>query len=267
MQCALGYLISTALLLFNNKEPPKKNDIEEFPPTDSYIFLKVGHSACFVLAMTATNWALAYVSYPVQALAKSCKIVPAMIGGVFGRGKNYNYREYLSAALVIIGTVLFNSMKSKGEVENSAIGLLLLFFALAMDGFNGFASEKVRHTYKPHPLEMMQYCNGYGVVLCAFMVLGNILVTSSSEFMGELSIVWVLCVICGCMSALGQIFIFRGISSLGILTLNIITTSRKMLTVLFSIVLFGHALNLTQVFSLILVSAGVGIDFLSQVSK
>jgi UDP-galactose transporter B1 len=68
----------------------------------------------------------------------------------------------------------------------------------------------------------------------------------------------------GLLSGIGQIFIFRGASILGTLTLNIITTTRKFMTVMLSIILFEHTLNLYQWLSLVLVFSGTMIDFYMQ---
>lgn len=51
--------------------------------------------------------ALKYVSYPTQALGKSCKMVPVMLLGVLIRGKKYRAFEYLCVALVTVGITLF----------------------------------------------------------------------------------------------------------------------------------------------------------------
>ena len=62
--------------------------------------------------MFLTNTALTYISFPVQALAKSCKIVPVMIGGCLGRKKVYKVDQIISALLVVGGTLGFNYMKT-----------------------------------------------------------------------------------------------------------------------------------------------------------
>jgi hypothetical protein len=102
--------------------------------------LQVLHSLAFVLAMLFTNLSLEFVSYPTQALAKSCKILPAMLGTLFVKLVKYHPSQYLSVALVTTGILSFNLMKAKGEGDDSGIGLLFLFGSLLMDGLSGYCT-------------------------------------------------------------------------------------------------------------------------------
>ena len=96
--------------------------------------------------MYLTNISLGYISFPVQALAKSCKIVPAMLGGWLGRKKAYNRIQILSALLVVAGTLGFNYTKQKkAGPDSSTIGLIMIFGALVLDAINGYASERARN--------------------------------------------------------------------------------------------------------------------------
>lgn len=114
---------------------------------------------------------------------------------------------------------------------------------------------------------MMHYCNFYGALIllfihtfCTIFLHAESLFSYISKFPGILHDLMVF----GLLSGLGQIFIFRGASILGTLTLNIITTTRKFMTVMLSIILFEHTLNIYQWLSLLLVFAGTMIDFYMQ---
>ena len=47
----------------------------------------------YVLAMLCSNMSLMYVSYPMQALGKSCKLVPVMLGTILIGKASYSLRE------------------------------------------------------------------------------------------------------------------------------------------------------------------------------
>lgn len=136
----VGYLgnsyIVQFLPFFGNSKTAQVNIIPNLPKQK----LQVCHSMAFVLAMLFTNISLEYVSYPTQALAKSCKILPAMLGTLFVKFVKYHPTQYLSVGLVTIGILSFNLMKARGEGDDSIIGLLLLFGALFMDGLSGYAT-------------------------------------------------------------------------------------------------------------------------------
>lgn len=90
--------------------------------------------------MSLTNYALQYVSYPTQALAKSCKILPVLVGNLLGMKAPLSKARYFSALLVTLGILLFNFAKTKESGSDSVTGLLLLGLALVMDGVNSFCT-------------------------------------------------------------------------------------------------------------------------------
>lgn len=85
--------------------------------------------------MSSSNEALKYVSYAFQALAKSCKMIPVMLGNVVIGNKKYRLKEYLVVLVITAGVVLFNTSKRKtSDTSSSTTGLLLLGASLALDG-------------------------------------------------------------------------------------------------------------------------------------
>ena len=80
----------------------------------------------------------------------------------------------------------------------------------------------------------------------------------------EVSELLIKLMLVGLMSALGQIFIFRAATLFGSLTLSIVTTTRKFVTAMLSIILFSHAINVYQGLALGFVVAGTGLDYYSQ---
>lgn len=145
-QCIAGLLVGylskiyTAQFLpfVGNNKMPQISLIPNLPQPK----LQVVHSLAFVLAMLFTNLSLEFVSYPTQALAKSCKILPAMLGTLFVKLVRYHPSQYLSVALVTTGILSFNLMKAKGDGDDSGIGLLFLFGSLLMDGLSGYCTVR-----------------------------------------------------------------------------------------------------------------------------
>ena len=226
--------------------------------------LKFLHSFAFIMAMLFANMALTYISYPTQALAKSCKILPVMFGGWFVKHIHYHPLQYLGVALITGGILMFNLLKvSSEEAVDSAIGLFLLLGSLMMDAMNGYVTETVRHEVRPSSLSMMKYCNLWGAAITGVLVAGRCGLEEEGllEFFEKYPETLVDCVLFGAMSALGQLFIFRGIKVLGALTLNIITTTRKFMTVTLSIILFNHLVSFQQWLCLLMVFAGTFLDF------
>lgn len=88
--------------------------------------------------MFTSNLALNFVSYPMQALVKSCKILPVMIAGIIRATYSYPLIKYFCAILVTLGLVVFNFGNKKGAGEDDFkvgwIGGVLLAVSLVFDG-------------------------------------------------------------------------------------------------------------------------------------
>ena len=63
--------------------------------------------------------------------------------------------------------------------------------------------------------------------------------------------------ICG---SLGQVFIFHTLARFGSLVLVTVTVTRKMLSMVFSVVAFGHSLSAMQTVGVGMVFAGIGAE-------
>jgi UDP-galactose transporter B1 len=118
-------------------------------------------AAAYVFAMYTSNEALKYVSYVYQALAKSCKLIPVMIGSILIGGKRYSPIKYACVAGMTLGITAYyfaedgDGGKGKGGHgggggggggggSDEAWGLLLLAVSLALDGASGPGQETLK---------------------------------------------------------------------------------------------------------------------------
>eukprot|EP00359_Climacostomum_virens_P001511 CAMPEP_0204900150 /NCGR_PEP_ID=MMETSP1397-20131031/2285_1 /ASSEMBLY_ACC=CAM_ASM_000891 /TAXON_ID=49980 /ORGANISM="Climacostomum Climacostomum virens, Strain Stock W-24" /LENGTH=215 /DNA_ID=CAMNT_0052068231 /DNA_START=405 /DNA_END=1053 /DNA_ORIENTATION=+ len=159
-------------------------------------------------------------------------------------------------------------MGAKSGGTDTAIGLSLLFAALMADGFSSYYTERVRKEHHPDGLAIMDYCNYYGL----FLVTPVLVVTewmkpqSCMVYIAEQpDILYDIMTYCF-ISAIGQLFIFKVISSFGSLTLAIVTTTRKFFAVLISIFLFNHEVTSQQWVCIVLVVFGSSLDFYAKVT-
>ncbi|OQS03560.1 Drug/Metabolite Transporter (DMT) Superfamily [Thraustotheca clavata] len=198
-------------------------------------------------AMLCSNEALKHVSYPTQALGKSCKMIPVMLMGVLIGRKKYALKEYISVFLITVGIVVFQLGKaaspSKQAQENSYYGLGLLFLSLTLDGITGPNQEFLSATYKPSVHQQMLNTNLWAVVYTAIgcIVTGQGIV-GLNFCLGNPEIYSALFFFSVC-SALGQNFIYFTIQRFSALTCTTITTTRKFFTILASVLVFGNALS------------------------
>jgi solute carrier family 35 (UDP-galactose transporter), member B1 len=174
-------------------------------------------AACYVTAMTCSNEAIQYVSYPVAVLAKSCKLIPTMLVGQLVEKRLYSTQEWFAALCISIGIVLFQVSRETTTIEHdhSIYGMGLLLASLIMDGVlsscqNILKREHARYR-SPNAVETMLYVNLFAILYLVPLCLGN---TQWSEGMFALqnnsSLVQSLTIL-NATVAVGQIFVFLAI--------------------------------------------------------
>lgn len=218
----------------------------------------------YLLAMVSSNMALRWVAYPTQVVAKAAKPIPVMILGVLIGRKSYSVQKYFFIFIIVVGVVLF--MYKEGKInpnnENAALGEVLLFLSLSMDGLTGAIQERMRAAARPSAQHMMLSMNAWS----SLMLGSAILITGEGkEFLAftmkhsELLTHLILLALAG---AFGQLFIFMMVSTYGPLPCSIVTTTRKFFTVLFSVLFFGNPISGRQWLGTTLVFAGLFADMI-----
>ena len=224
--------------------------------------------------------ALKYMSYPLMILTKSSKPIPVMAIGVSFYGKKYGWSKYVSVLLLCGGIYLFTSGKksSKGPAaastteEDSDIykvlfGMLLVLVNLGMDGYTNNEQDRLFSHHHVSANQMMKYVNLWQCLYqLAYLGAGWLLYANHSELSLSLNMALLcpaLCVdillFCVCASV-GQVLIFSVMKEFGSLAWITISVTRKLFTIVLSVIVFQHAVNATQWFGVALVFVGLGID-------
>ncbi|KAK0630748.1 UAA transporter family-domain-containing protein [Bombardia bombarda] len=232
--------------------------------------------------------ALAHIDYITFILAKSCKLLPVMFLHITVFRKRYPLYKYLVVAAVTCGVAVFTlhsgSKKHKAASTHSgqtAWGMLLLGINLLFDGLTNSTQDYIFTTFQPYTGPQMMMANNLlsSVLTGGYLLLSPWLVhTPLGEWFGmdaaggagELAAalaflqrhpaVWrdVLgFALCGCV---GQVFIFHTLSTFSSVLLVTVTVTRKMFTMILSVVAFGHRLSSMQWLGVGLVFGGIGIE-------
>jgi len=115
-----------------------------------------------VYASSCQYEALKYVSFAVQMLGKSFKMMPVMIWGMIISGKSYSLRDWTVALAVTLGCTEFlmtGPTHSKVDASNSMKGFLLLGGFLALDGLTSTFQEKLFKEHQTTKYNQMMYIN------------------------------------------------------------------------------------------------------------
>ena len=237
-------------------------------------FLKM--SLSYISAMLLSNWALSWLSYPAQNLAKSCKLVPVMLMRIVINQAKYEVREYVQVAFITLGIAVFmvwqevegGASKPGGEggalglgaIDMSWVGLLLCLLALMLDGYTGPVQERVCAEHKCSMAQLMFYLNLYSLLplLTLLTVTGELFtgLTFTQQYPRFLveAMLFSLC------SALGQSVVLFTLLTFNSLILVTVTTTRKFATILLSVFIYGHRLQWMQWAGVGLVFAGLWMD-------
>ncbi|KAG5684403.1 hypothetical protein PVAND_013638 [Polypedilum vanderplanki] len=202
----------------------------------------------YVLGKVTSYISLRYIPYPTQVVGKSAKPIPVMLLGVLIGRKTYTVYKYIFVVIIVIGVALFSFKEKydKKDGEDPILGIILFSVSLLMDGFLGAFEERMRSVSKPTPLNLMLFMNAWNTLyLTIFLLISN----EGVEFfyfcqrnpivIRDLSIVVVL-------GICGQFCITSMISNFGALPLSLVTTLRKFVTVLLSVIIFNNVLSIRQ---------------------
>ncbi|KAI1743951.1 solute carrier family 35 member B1 [Xylaria scruposa] len=236
---------------------------------------------------------LAHIDYITFLLAKSCKLLPVMFLHITVFRKRYPLYKYMVVAAVTAGVAVFTLHSGKKSSKrhggggsaatehNSAWGLLLLGINLLFDGLTNSTQDYIFSSFQPYSGPQMMCANNLMsmAVMVTYLVLSPWLVHtgigewvgmdiagSAGEleealaFMARHPSVWSDILGFAACGAVGQVFIFYTLSTFSSVLLVTVTVTRKMFTMMLSVVAFGHRLTQMQVLGVGLVFGGIGAE-------
>lgn len=260
IQCLMNATFAFVVRRFSNSAQKKSKPLSARPVSapmlsSGYAWLAFV-SFTYLAAMLSSNEALKYVSFPIQALFKSCKIVPVMLGNVLV-GVKYKFHQYCIVFMITVGIALTQYKPSAAApshgntpevlpgVDASWIGIALLFVSLVFDGITGSNQHLLDKEYEISAHDLM-----FGMNLFAFIYTFVALVLTGELQRGVQYVTmypWIQkdIFLFGLSSALGQNFIFYTITGPGPLACTTITTTRKFFTILISVLRYPETNSLT----------------------
>jgi len=223
---------------------------------------------CNYGSVTLGTQALAYVAFPFHAIMKSSKILAIlMVSYVLGSKNQHTKSQYICGVLVTIGIIVFNFSQNLGKLHDekptSILGLCLILGSLFCDGILGTRQGEIKKKYNPSAWEQMETINKWAGCFC---LIGSLATFQLSGFLGFLikyPEALTDLVMMAILGTCGQTFIFYTIFNFSPLILSIITTTRKFFTVVTSVLVYKHHMNMYQWISILLVFGGIFVEMLS----
>lgn len=225
---------------------------------------------------------LKFISYPMMILTKSSKHVPVMIVGKLFYKQSYEWYKYFSVLMICGGIALFTIGKGSSGNESSApesidhngssfikmtIGLFLILLNLSLDGITNNEQDKIFKNENATSMQMMKYLNTWQALYLTFYLLVDFIlhgytcnVFNAFSMMRQslpLLVDLVLFCICGCV---GQVIMFGLIKEFGSLIWITVSVTRQLFTILLSVFIFNHTIEVSQWMGIVLVFSGLGME-------
>ncbi|GKY94813.1 hypothetical protein MPSEU_000446500 [Mayamaea pseudoterrestris] len=212
-------------------------------------FMVSGASQVFSKVLTSASLA-AGLSFPVCILAKSAKMVPVMIGQLLLGGSKYTTKDYAFAGLVVLGTTILSMNKSTSKGTNQSfttpLGLVFITLSLVADGITGGLQKRLKHEMEAQPpttFDFVLFTNiAMGMVaLTVAILIGDL--SKGISFLYENPVLQQMVMSVCLLSAMGQFFIFYIVAQFDPMVCATVTTTRKILSVVWSIATKGHSVS------------------------
>ena len=176
------------------------------------------------ISNTTSSWSqyasLKYVSFPVQTVFKSSKIIPVMLMGKVLKGTKYPYVQYFEAFLITVGVAIFSlfSKSSNSDNETELKGLLFLLCYICSDSFTSQWQSRVYTNYGKEnvdPYQMMLGVNVSAIIITTAGLLISQDFLKVYEFLLANPVALKYNIITAITSASGQLCIFYTIKEFG----------------------------------------------------
>lgn len=212
---------------------------------------------------------LKYVDYLTLLLAKSCKLLPVMLVKVIVYGKRFPLYKYIVVLVISIGVSMFSIFHPTDKtVESKQLGEYM--YGMGFLGAN-LLLDGLYYSNQDHILKEMPEISGpkmmCGLNLTSFVATVVFLLSpftsqlsEAIDFISAHPQVLYDIVLFGLCGGLGQIFIYHALEQQGILLVVTVTVTRKMFSMLLSVVWFNHRLSLGQWAGIAAVFMGVAFE-------
>merc|ERR1719160_1984935 len=206
-----------------------------------------------VYASACQYEALKYVSFPVQMLGKSFKMMPVMVWGMAVSGKRFSLTDWLIAFAVTGGVVEFlmtGPISSHDDSGNSSYGLMLLAGFLALDGFTSTFQEKLFKEHTTSKYNQMLYINLGSCAISSFTLLASGRLSSALAFASAHPLFVQDAMSLSAAAVAGQWFIYSQVKEFGALVFAATMNVRQVVSILISYAKYGHSITMLQIVGL-----------------
>merc|ERR1719207_450379 len=210
-----------------------------------------------VAATTCQYEALKWVSFPVQMLGKSYKMMPVMVWGILISQKNYSITDWLVALAVTGGVTEFLMTGSisapLGNQADSVYGLALLVGFLLFDGFTSTFQEKLFKEHQTSKYNQMLYINlGSALTSVVSLLVTGGFAEAFAFCAAHPAFILDASLLSGAAVG-GQFFNYSMVKEFGALSFAATMNVRQVASIIVSYIVYSKPITLLQILGLFLV--------------
>jgi UDP-galactose transporter B1 len=231
--------------------------------------------ACAIVVIVSTHTyilAIYITNFPIVMMVKSCNIISVVFVGVFcsrvkDKSLQLGTKKIIVALCITMGIFLYNfgGDQKHQEKATDVLGIVLLVISLVADGFLPDFQAVIKSEYKPRPMEMFEHINKWVTILCWCYALATGQLQGSYTFASRYPDFVRDMLILSCLTAVGQIFVYRLIKQFKQHIVPFVITTRKIFTVVISIVFYNHPTSWIQALAIVIVFASASYEYLSEI--
>jgi len=257
-------MMSAAWLLLANKS------LKPAAPLYNFSLVSISNT----IATTAQYEALKYVTFAVQTVAKSGKMLPVLLWGCLLFKKKYSWRDAGVAVVITGGCALFlltsathKTHLRRSRQDNDAMGIACMMLYLFFDGFTSTFQDKLFRAHHMEVANQILYVAGTSTVISFTLLVSSEEFIPASLFLYRHPGCAINVILLSLAAAAGQLFISMTIKNYGSLVFATIMTTRQVLSILLSSILFSQALSMGQISALVLLFGGLYFNTLMKVRE
>lgn len=212
----------------------------------------------FFLVSVSNNYALNFnIPMPLHMIFRAGSLIANMMMGILMLGKRYTTTKYISVLMITAGIVTCTIMSAKTPADTQAegdmlwlsVGIFLLTFALFLSARMGIYQEVIYGKYGKHPKEALFY--SHALPLPGFLLLyqdishhWSLVMSSTPVTVPHLNIqvpvmlFYLLANVTTQYVCISSVFVLT--TECASLTVTLVITIRKFLSLIFSIIYFKN---------------------------
>lgn len=276
----LGFLVATTILLVQERKNLRAYFFENpQPPFYQYLYSSLSNT----LSAWCQYEALKFVSFPLQVLSKSCKMIPILLMSQLVRKVKHKRSEWLFAFAISLGMFIFlmneHKQMSSGHHHHTTVdtsssswsaltsGIIILALYLLFDSFTSNWQNVLLDRYNMSHTHMMAATNLFSILLTSISLVQQNIFVTAFRVLGEVHELFRDALLLSVCSAIGQTFIFYTIKHFGAVTFTLIMTLRQVFAIILSCIAYSHPLSIFGFFGIFVVMASVFVQNIQKFYK